>query len=203
MKRFIELLKITGLSIAFGALIIYFTKSGHFRCSALDVFSDESSIYSFFEILKTVLIAIGIWTIGLILFYMLKQIKKISILLYFPLLTVIALHSFIIKASTREPEENRLLKQEVCSKSTDDGMLLNFYGLNKEEYDFINSKSQWLPSVPSESEIINIEYFRDGFVGDYDLQIELKLRSEEKLDSIKYPDWTFDGTVYHFRKNHM
>lgn len=200
MKLIVEILKIIGLSVTVGLSVLFFSKSNHFSCSALNAFDNESSIVLFFNFIKEMLIAFGIWFIGLITYFIIKKKKRISLFLYFPLLTVISLHSFIVTAATREPEENRTLKQQICSKSTDDGMILTFLDLNKDEYDFINLKTKWLPVVPIGSEIINIEYYRDDFLGDYDLKIELKLRSEERLDTLKYPKWTFDGTTYHYEE---
>ena len=200
MNQFVEILKIIGLSALVGVLVLFFSRSNHFSCSALEAFDNESSIELFFDFIKKSLIALGIWLIGLISYFLIKKKKPISVLLFFPLLTVISLQSFIVSAVTREPETNRVQKENVCAKSTDDGLVLTFLNLSKEEYDFINSKTKWLPAIPIESEIINIEYYRDDFLGDFVLNIELKLKPEGRLDTIEYPKWKFDGTTYHYKK---
>ncbi len=200
MKLFTELLKIIGLSTLVGILILFFSKSNHFSCSALETFDNESSFTLFFDFLKSMLIAFGIWLIGLISYFMIKKKRPINLLIFFPLLTIISLHSFITVAVTRALEVNRNQKENICAKSTDDGMLLTFRNLNKNEYDFIHSKTKWLPTIPLEPNIINIEYYRDEFLGDYDLSIELILKPEERLDTIEYPKWKFDGTNYHYNE---
>lgn len=201
MRLLIEILKIIGLSTLVGILVLFFSKSNHFSCSALEAFDNESSLALFFDFIKRMLIAFGIWLIGLISYFIIKKRRPINLLIFFPLLTIISLHSFITAAVSGAPEVvNRTQKENVCAKSTDDGMLLTFLNLNKDEYDFINSKTKWLPAVPVESAIINIQYYRDDFLGDYDLNIELKLKSEERLDTIEYPKWKFDGTNYHYNE---
>jgi len=200
MKLFIEILKIIGISVATGLIILYFTKNNHFSCSALDAFSNEPSIALFFDFLKTILIAFGIWIVGLILYFALRKKKKINLLFYVSLLTTISLYSFMVKAVTRQPEGNRKLKQEICEKSTDDGMMLNFLSLNKAEYDFINSKTKWLPTIPEVSESVDINYWRDDFFGEYSLIIELTIPIGQTLDSITYPKWTLNGRKYMFEE---
>jgi hypothetical protein len=198
MKLFVKFLKIICLSAAIGFIVLLLSKSNHFNCSALDAFDND--FVFFFVLIKRLLVALGIWLIGLIAYFLIKKEKRISLLLYFSLLTIISLHSFIIAAFTREPERNRSLKQQICNKSTDDGMMLTFLNLDKDEYDFINSKKKWLPAVPNTTEIINLTYYRDEFLGDYDLIIDLKLRLDERIDTLKYPKWTFDGKIYHYRE---
>jgi hypothetical protein len=200
MRLFLEILKIIGVSVATGLAILYFTKNNHISCSAIDAFSNEPSLALFFDFLKTILIALGIWIVGLIIYFVIRKKKKIKLLFYFSLLTTISLHSFIVKATTRQPEENRKLKQEVCSKSNDDGMMLNFLNLNKTEYDFINSKTKWLPTIPEVSESVDINYWRDDFFGEYSLIIELTIPIGQKLDSIAYPKWTLNGRKYMFEE---
>jgi hypothetical protein len=200
MKLFIEILKIIGLSVVTGLIILYLTKNNHISCSALDAFSNEASIALFFDFLKTMLIAFVIWVVGLIIYFVLRKKKKINLLLYFSLLTTISLYSFMVKTVTRQPEENRQLKQEICEKATDDGMMLNFLNLNKAEYDFINSKTKWLPIIPELSESVDINYWRDDFFGEYSLKIELTIPIGQTLDSISYPKWTFNGKKYIFEE---
>jgi hypothetical protein len=198
MKLFLEILKIIGLSTVVGFLVYCLILSTDFSCSALDTFYNESVYEHFFHILKKLLIAFGIWISGIIIYFKIKKKKLINLLVFISLLTILSLYSFIIKAVSRIPDKNKELKQEVCRKSTDDGMWLEFNNLSKIEYDFINSKNKYLPSVPEESDTINIKFYRDSFLGDFDLNIELKLKPDESLDTIKYPNWYFDGKIYHF-----
>ena len=90
---------------------------------------------------------------------------------------------------TRVPEKNRELKQVVCNKSTDDGMMLKFYKLKNNEYEFINSKTNWLPPIPKGADSIDISYFRDDFLGDFHLIIEMVLPFGQELDSIEFTNW--------------
>jgi len=198
MKKLIELFKIVGTSTVVGFFIIFFTRSNHMHCSALDAFIVESSIEVTINLIKVFFLIVLIWITGLIAYFFIKIKKQVNTFLYFSILTAIAFHFFIFKAITRQPEENRELKQEICRKSSDDGMMLNFKKLNKTEYDFINSKRKWLPTIPPESKSVEIEYYRDNFLGDYHLQIHLTLKEGEQLDTTKHKKWKLYEKRYYY-----
>jgi len=198
MKTIINILKIVGTSIVIGIFILFVTKSNHFSCPALEIFSNESSFSLMIEAIKMLFLSIGIWLIGLILFLIVRKKKKINIYLYFTIITIITLSPLIYNAIKRSPERNRSLKEEICKKGNDDGMMLTFKQLNKKEYNFINSETNWLPSIPNETKSINIDYYRDDFLGDFDLNIELELEENEKIDLVNFPGWTSDkGKLYY------
>lgn len=196
MKRFIEILKIMTISIVMGIIVLIVTKSHYISCSGLEVFNKSSSYASMFGIG----VAFGIWIIGFILYYSIKKKKKIYLLIYFPLLTIISLHQNISEVVHREPEKDRAIKQQICNKSSDDGMMLIYLNLDKTEYDFINSKSKWLPEVPLGAKEININYYRDDFLGDFSLKIELRLKKGERLDVNKFPEWILNGSTYSYQR---
>ena len=137
MKGLIEFLKIVGTTAIVGLLILFFTKGKHFSCEALDAFSDESMFDLLFEALKVVLIALAIWAVGLLVYFVTGINNRINTFLYFIVLTTISLHFFIVKAIVSPPEKHRELKEIICSKSSDDGMELEFKKLTKKEYDFV------------------------------------------------------------------
>ncbi len=199
MKLLIKIAKIlVSTALTVYLLTLIFTGSYHYSWSALDAFHGGNSLTQFFGFLVKAFFALTIWVVGFFLYFGSQRIKKINALLYFPLLTTVALFSFIYSAVTVEPEWNRSLKMQICAKAQDDGMELTFDDLTKEEYDFINSKRKWLPEIPVESKTIRIHYFRDDFLGDFDLNIWLTLNSDTPLDTLKYPDWGYDGTYYYY-----
>ncbi len=200
MKYLVRLLKIIGVSVLTAFVILLLTRNNHINCSALNTFSGESSIGLFFDFLKTVLIGFGIWIVGIVIYFLIKKKKQINLYIFFSLLTIFSLHSFIITALMRAPEKSRELKQGICNKSTDDGMMLNFNQLKKDEYDFINLKTNRLPTIPKEADSINISYFRDDLLGDYHLIIEMILPSEQELDTLEYPKWTLNKGRYRFEE---
>jgi len=198
MKILTELIKILGITVIVGLIIIVISTQGeHFSCSALDTFSGESSINEF----KTLLIAIVIWITAFTAYLFIRKNKNINQILYFAILTTIALHSPIINKIKRPLEEHRKLKEKICEKASDDGTLVNFEKLTKSEYDFINSKTNWLPSIPEKSKAINIEYIGDDFLGDYHLKIELALMQGAKIDSTKYPKWKLNGNIFFYEES--
>ncbi|MBL4755695.1 MAG: hypothetical protein JKY52_19140, partial [Flavobacteriales bacterium] len=167
-------------------------------CGALDAFDGESSVLLFFQTIAKLIIAIFIWLVGVAVFYILKRKKKINIPLYYSILTIVSLYFFIIKAIHREPEVNRDLKEIICAKGSDDGMELRFTFLNRVEYDFINSSSNWLPALPEGADSINIDYYRDSFIGDFHLIIDVSIPIGGELDSTKYPKWEKHENRYRY-----
>ena len=198
MKRTLNFFKIIGTSAIVAFSIILLTKNNHFSCSALDAFSSNSSFIIIFKAIHLLAIAIGIWIAGLIVFLFIRKKKEINIYLYFTLITTLSLSQLIWFAIGRIPEENRQLKEQICEKSSDDGMQLRFRKLTKDEYDFINSETKWLPEVPNQTKQINIDYFRDDFLGDFDLKIELELIENKSVDSLNFPNWTKRNGKYYY-----
>lgn len=198
MKRVLDVIKIIGTSTLVGITILWFSKNDYYSCPALDAFSSESSLELTIKTFKLLVIGVGIWLIGLVGFFVIRKKRNLNVYLYFTVITVLSLSPMILKAINRAPEKNRQLKELICSKSKDDGMLLNFKHLTKEEYDFVNSETNWLPKVPENANNITIDYFRDDFLGDFHLTIELELSNNEKMDTLNFPNWTKrDGKYYY------
>jgi len=126
--------------------------------------------------------------------------KLVRWYLYFSILTILSLHTFFIAAFSREPVEPNVLVQQVCNKSTDDGSELEFKNLTKEEYSFINAKTNWLPSIPDESQSVNVFYYRELLFSDYKLRVNFALKGNEPLDSIEYPGWKLVGKSYRYER---
>lgn len=96
----------------------------------------------------------------------------------------------------RQPEENRKIKEDICSKGVDDGILMKLNHITVEEYNFLNKESQWLPKIPKEGQNIQLSYYRDHFLGDFTLDISFTLYDSITLDTIQYPKWRKQGNVY-------
>jgi len=198
MKKALELLKIIGTSVIVGVSILWLSKSDNYSCTALDAFSSESSFGLMIKAFKLLVIGVGIWILGLIGFFVIRRKRRLNIYLFFTVITALSLSPIISLAINRTPEKNRQLKEIVCSKSEDDGMQLNFKELTKEEYDFVNSETNWLPQIPKNSKSINIDYYRDDFLGDFHLTIELELPNNEKIDSLNFPKWFQSNGKYYY-----
>jgi len=197
MKVLIELIKIIAVTIIVGYLILNLTQNDYVYCEAIDEFSNSS--IGIFDYLGVILLAFIIWIAGFVIYFLIKKKKKLNIYLYFSILTLIAFHSFIYNEFTRAPEQDREIKIRICEKSTDDGMQLNIKKLNKNEYDYIN-KTNWLPSLPNETKSVNVKYYRDHFLGDFHLIIDLEIPLGQKLDTTVYSKWTFNGKTYRFEE---
>ena len=68
-------------------------------------------------------------------------------------------------------------------------MVAEFENLNRQEYHFLKKKSQWLPFTPTTTKHIYIYYYRDDFLGDYSLYIEMELPKNESLDTSQFSNW--------------
>lgn len=199
MKILIELIKIIATSVVVALLILLATKSYQFHCAPLDAFISQSGIFSFFKVMEWFVVAIVIWLIGVITYFIIKRKRTINILLYFSILTTIAFYSFIINAIKREPETNRELKEVICSKGSGDEMKCTFKALTTDEYNFINSEiNHWLPLIPENTDSINIDYFHDDFFGDFRITIEMFIPPGEELDTLKFDKWKKYKNYYLF-----
>lgn len=187
MEKVITFLQTIITSTTVGVLIFLLTKNNHFSCPALEVFNNKSSIDLMIATIKLLATIIVVWFLGLISFLVIRKKKKINIYVYFAIVTTIAFTPLIYKAFIRIPEKNRLIKEEICQKGNDDGMQLILKQLTKNEYNLINSETNWLPVIPNETKNINIDYYRDSFIGDFHLIIELKLNDNETIDLKQYP----------------
>lgn len=198
MKKTFDFFKIIGISVAVGLAILFLSRNDHFSCSAIDAFSNKSSFSLLFKAFKLLSIAIGVWIAGLIAFLIIRQKKKINIYIYFTLITTLSLSPVILIVINRHPEENRQIKEHICSKGTDDGMQLSFQKLTKDEYHFINAETNWLPELPGQTKYINIDYYRDDFIGDFHLKIEIELIENGTIDSIRFPKWKNSDNRYYY-----
>ena len=198
-KKALDLLKIIGTSTIVAILILWLSKNDHYSCPAIDAFSSESSFGLMLKAFKLLAIGLGIWLIGLLGFFVIRNITiQLNIYIFFAVITTLSLSPILSIAINRTPETNRQLKITICSKSEDDGMWLNFKKLTKEEYDFVNSETHWLPKIPENSNNININYYRDDFLGDFHLSIDLELSSSEIMDSLSYPKWIKSKGKYYY-----
>jgi hypothetical protein len=157
-------------------------------CPALYAFD----IFYFQDLFKTIML-LGIMTfilvVGSISYVFISKKKKINIILYFVILSIITSSYFIREIYLKIIDHNKEIKTRICEKSTDDGMTCKMKGLTIEEYNFIPNKSL-LPKIPDFSEKININFYRDDFLGDYNLTIRILIPKNMILDSIKNPGWT-------------
>ena len=153
-------------------------------CDALFAFSDVSISYIF--------AMIGIWVIGFIFFS--KTKCQIDVKIFFIALSLISSSAICRDIVLNFDNIQRDLKESICEKSTDDGMLCEMTNLSKQEYDYV-MRDQLNLSVPTEANNISIYYYRDTFLGEYILSMSLEMPPYQKIDSINYSNWVISDSL--------
>ncbi|MCI5056168.1 MAG: hypothetical protein MRY83_08670 [Flavobacteriales bacterium] len=141
---------------------------------------------------KRVLSFFTIFLIGIVLFIVLRKRLKLNIIGYFLILSVFSSFGISLKIieNFRDRDE---FKKNLCDKIQDDGMMCKMNNLNLVEYKFLTKDHNWIPNVPESTEEISIQYFRDDFLGDYDLSITIAVPEKRKIDSSNFPKWNLVG----------
>jgi hypothetical protein len=147
-------------------------------CSALSAFQ-PNSIKDFFRALQLFGLLFLVLVIGFVIYFRLLRTKRINFSLYFMILSLIVSYPSIKGIYNNLVDKDRDIKARICEKSIDDGMLCTMKDLNYEEYLFV-SKHSWLPPISDLSKNISIEYFRDDFIGDYNLIINIWIPENSK-----------------------
>jgi hypothetical protein len=157
-------------------------------CVALYAF-DGFGIREFIKGIMLLLLMIFVLLIGSAAYVFISRKIKINIILYFVILSLITSSYFIRGIYFKLKDQNKGIKARICEKSVDNGMTCKMKGLTIEEYHFLPNKSL-LPKIPDFSEKINIDFYRDDFLGDYILTIRILVPKEKMLDTIQNPGWT-------------
>jgi hypothetical protein len=83
------------------------------------------------------------------------------------------------------------LKAAICSKTLSDGMITSSIGLDLAEYALLQGDFFLLPDLPVSAHDINIRYYHDNFLGDYNLQVRIVCEKTELLEA-QYGTWSID-----------
>lgn len=191
------LIGIVVVSLVIGCLIIannYLDKS----CLALSAF-EALSIINFFKALVVLGLLFIILIVGFVIFFAFLKSKRINIILYFSILALIVSSPIIKNLIYAINDKEGDIKESICKKAVDDGMFCKMQDLSYDEYLFITQDS-WLPSIPKSSKNISIEYYRDDFLGDYYLIINLWIpKDSNELDNGE--GWiSAEGTLNGFKR---
>ena len=176
------------ITTAIVALLFIAKELTTIRCPELYVFTDFSFSKIMFLIIILIIFFI-IWLVGLILYLKFERVKRLNIILYFGLLATFSSIPLISNIYMNISDPDRQLKKEICEKLHDDGMNFQATKLTILEYRFLTQSNSWIPNVPDDSKEIDIEYYRDDFLGDYSLSIIFTLSNGSILDSTIYPNW--------------
>ena len=154
------------------------------NCPQTDIFTGDS-LYLFVKSFGVFIIGCLIWTFGYLFFLKFERWHSI-VKKYFILLTILASFSLVNSIWTNSFSSDRQLSQSICSKSSDDGMFCSMDRLTFNEYMYLYNKSEWLPLIPSHSESVIIDYYRDDFLGDYWFNMWIEIPARPKFDSMKF-----------------
>jgi hypothetical protein len=70
----------------------------------------------------------------------------------------------------------------ICDKTTGDLMNVKSMNLTYKEYQFLQKRKVILPKLVSNADSIHIEYYHDGFLPDYSLNIRFRIPKKEKKE---------------------
>jgi hypothetical protein len=70
----------------------------------------------------------------------------------------------------------------ICDKTTGDFMNVKSMNLTYMEYQFLQKRKVILPKLVSNADSIHIEYYHDGFLPDYNLNIRFRIPKKEKIE---------------------
>lgn len=193
-------IKIVGTSLIVGFLVLYLRPRPEQICLAVDYFvSNTSDGQDFISFIKHTGLAILLWTIGFLIWSTSKVKKYVNLILYFIILSIGSM-SGIIYNSINTPRIFPVLALNICNKATGDYSDITFKNLEFHEYQFLNARDEWMPNIPRNANSINIDYYHDSFIGDFDLTIDFKLPPGEELDSLEFSGWDKVGDSYRFNE---
>ena len=185
MKRLLNAILI---SISMLGLLIFINSKMSVTCLELSVFKGDS-LFQFLSVLKLLGIMIAIWSAGMILFFSWKKIQRINFFTYFTILSLISAFPIIKSIYYNISDNNEDIKNQICIKANDDGMICTMTSLTLKEYNFIIEDSPWIPKIPYSTNDISINYYRDDFLGDYDLTIKIIVMEARNINPKEYPRW--------------
>lgn len=184
LKKIIVPLLIT-LSFVFTLLIIEITTDNN--CISISPF-EYTSIFEWLFIKVIIIFLSIIWFIVYVIYYKMSKKRKLNPFLIFGLVSILISFGLIQSIVINITDQNIELKKAICAKAKDDGMMCEINSLSYEEYQFFSNYG-WFPQIPKETEKINIDYYRDDFLGDFILNIEIFIPKNETIDSIELKEW--------------
>jgi hypothetical protein len=179
--------KIYITSIITIAIVIAVNKLTSVSCSQIDIFKGDS-LFLLLKFLGYAILGFVIWVIGYKVSKRLK-LEKHQLILYFIFVSLVSTSNIGMKIWENNFSSSKELIKSICSKSKDSGMIYKANGLTADEYNYLTDGSGWLPKTPIIAKNIEISYYRDEFLGDYSLNIEIEIPANESIDSSKYPKW--------------
>lgn len=167
-----------GLGIAFS--IVLFLPGVY--CQALDKYTPLGWIQIMMGLIKMA----GIFLLGILLFFFLKnripsKHYRYFKLLYFAILPFCMNYKQLLAIPTDFKYQQ--IERSICTKSTVHGLTVKSEHINKQEYDYLWENFYRLPQLPSSSDNIDIEYYADDFLGDFNLDINFDCNMDEKIST--------------------
>lgn len=75
--------------------------------------------------------------------------------------------------------EERRIEEAICLKSTSNGMFTESVGLSVPEYNHLKTLNPLLPLLPVGADSLRVNYYSDGFLPDFALQVECAVQRDE------------------------
>ncbi len=101
--------------------------------------------------------------------------------IYFAALPVLVFHNQFLQIP--ENISNRSIELSICEKSWSNGLQTNSKTLNQKEYKYLKHQLLLLPDLPQSADSIDINYYRDNFLGEFILTIHFLCDNLEPIDT--------------------
>jgi len=136
-----------------------------------------------------------IFVVGVVLFYLLRRRLSQALngkgpIVYFMILPVFVFH--VQFYGVWKNLTSASIERSICAKSTGDGMTVQSVALEHEEYRYLKRRLTLLPNLPSSADSISVEYYHDGFLGDFMLKVRFGCSEQESL-SLTGQQWSIDS----------
>jgi hypothetical protein len=130
-----------------------------------------------------------IWVTGITIWFLIRKkiqpnrYKKIKFF-YFALLPLFIFSKQLLAI----PGDllNRPVEHAICDKTTSNGMTTESRNITLQEYVYLKTHLQLLPSLPLTAEKINLSYYTDNFSGDYMLSVHFECDIHEPIDTTNH-----------------
>jgi hypothetical protein len=146
-------------------------------CEQLSAY-DYDNFKAIGELIKVVLSRLIIFGSGILVFYFLQRFLRAFQNKYIQVAYIGILWAIIFYPGFRVANQNyndALFISSLCNKTTGNAMHVKSNNVTYPEYEYLQGKLILLPDISPQSDSIQIDYYHDGFLPDFSLDILLRV----------------------------
>jgi hypothetical protein len=175
-KNLYAYLAFVGMSL-FLLLFIYYAKP---PCEAIEQYHYSTINHLFSNMLLLLVIMLLLLLLGVFVFLVLYRRyefakKQRFLMLYWGLYPLLLFSPFLI-AKFNDFQHHKV-QQAICEKSMGNGLEVETEGLSMEEYQYLQKQLSLLPDLPVPADSVNLYYYHDDMLGDYNLSVHIIVES--------------------------